>query len=297
MKTKLLLSLFIIFLCACSKSDVSNDLESGQEAKSRAVFSLQSVSEGSDKLPPLPIHLYIFDKNEECVALQTLTAADEEYSVELIAGTYEAYALAGATAELYNLPTEATASPDSKIELKETTDTHAALEMGNAGEAINILPNEEATRCDITVKNIFAQLNVELTNMPLETKAITVTISNLCSDIHLDGELTGCNGSATVACTNDNTTNVWQSPSTLIFPGLADSKPQITINITDSKDEVTTINVTGTRPPQSNHPYNLNLGYAKGSWSGSISSSDWEEPIEENITISPDGDDNDEGSQ
>ena len=61
------------------------------------------------------------------------------------------------------------------------------------------------------------------------------------------------------------------------------------IQITDSKDEVTTINATGTRPPQSNHPYNLNLTYAKGTLSGNISSSDWEEPIEENITITPDG--------
>ena len=289
MKTKLFLSLFVTLLSACATVEIPDELVKKSAAKSVATFSTRSTTTGSDKQPPLPIHLYIFDKNEACVAMETLTAANEDYNIELIAGTYEAYALAGATAELYNLPSEATASPDSKIELKQTSDTHAALEMGNAGSTINILPIEEATRCDITVKNIFALLNVELTNMPLETKTITVTISNLCTDIHLDGELTGSNGSATVNCTYDNATSMWQSPLTQIFPGLTDSKPQITVQITNSKDEVTTINATGTRPPQSNHPYNLNLTYAKGTLSGNISSSDWEEPIEENITITPDG--------
>ena len=276
---------------ACTTSEVLEKTHRTDDPRKRTILRLKSAvsASGETKEPPLPIHIYVFDADETCVAMQTLEEESEAYQIDLPKGSYDVYALAGATTGAYSLPSQKEAKLSSPITLKNSEGEHAALEMGKSTNAVNVTTDkEEEATCNIQIKNIFAQLNVKLTQVPTGTKAITVAVSNLCSTIQLDGTVSGSEGKTTVVCTNNNEEeNIWSAPATLIFPGMENSKTKISIQITNSTDVVKTFVVNGTKCPESNAPYNLNLNLnaAKGILSGNISSSNWNEPIEENISI------------
>ena len=297
MKNICFLALFAVLMCAaCTKSDVLGKTNTSGEKLKTAMLRMKStvMATSTEKPVPTPIHVYVFDTNNSCVAMQTLKGEGEAYQIELVLGSYDVYALAGAEASKYNLPTQETASLTSEITLKDVEANHAALEAGRSANKVNITEDNEAN-CNIELKNLFAQLNVKLTQMPTSTSSITVKLSNLTSKILLNGTLTGTDGEATVSCAYDEGTKTWSAQPTLIFPGMENSKAKITVKITDKASKETTINVTGSKCPKSNAPYNLTLRYEKGTISGNISSSDWDEPIEEEIGISPDeGDENEE---
>ena len=289
MKVKNLIMILSLLLCnACSTKDELDPLNNERVEKNiSAKLQMKSVSMvGETKKPPYPIHIYIFNAKDSCVAIQRIEEDDNDtYQVSLILGAYEVYALAGADAEKYNLPTTGNAKPTAELTLK-SNNTHSALEAGKAASTLNVVADDEVS-CNITVKNIFAQLNVKLTQMPTTTSSIAVTVSNLTSKVHIDGSVSGIGGETTVSCSYDEASQTWSAPATLIFPGVSGEKAKIKVVITDDQSNKKEITVTADRTPESNHPYNLNLKYEKGSISGNISSSDWEAPIEEDIVLNP----------
>lgn len=64
-----------------------------------------------------PVSVYVIDGDGKCVSLQELKSASDELKMQLEAGTYDVYAVAGTNN--YNLPTKDDAVKDAIIEPKD----------------------------------------------------------------------------------------------------------------------------------------------------------------------------------
>ena len=64
------------------------------------------------------MQVYVF-QGEECEAVQTIGDAGQTLNIPLVEGTYSVYAVGGASATDYNLPTKEDATSTTALTLKE----------------------------------------------------------------------------------------------------------------------------------------------------------------------------------
>lgn len=120
--------LFVAFftLVSCEKFSDEEDFES-KEANSILIVRTRAAANdgtesGTESIISYPINIYVFDESNECVAVSTLSSADDELSLKLPEGMYEVCAVAGASADSYELPTQETATKETCIDVERWTE-------------------------------------------------------------------------------------------------------------------------------------------------------------------------------
>ena len=263
-------------LCSC-RGDVMNDYEQEAGATSLLhVFTRSGDGPTVDENVPTPVSLYVFNASGRCV--KVLPDVTQNALVAVQGGTYGVYALAGADAAHYDLPSEDDASTTSVISLK-AEETQGDL----------MASHESVTVADAAEKNLTLTLTrvvsgikqITIKKVPAAVTAVSVSVDPLYQAFRQDGTYSGTGGSCSVALTEeaDGTTWSYSEESGSVFLMPSDGMPTITVNFT-SADGTTRYSYTAAKQLEANHKLTIDATYteqAKLSVTGTITGSEWDD--------------------
>ena len=106
----------------------------GAEANSTLVIRTRAAMaqvDGEAKVS-YPVNVYVFNGDDACVDVATITSDADELRIALPEGSYHVYAIAGADAETYELPTKENATKETAIVLKAGQEHGDLMAASNA---------------------------------------------------------------------------------------------------------------------------------------------------------------------
>ena len=197
-------------LVACSK-DVTDEATSdgARNANSLLQVTTRSGGGGSDATISYPVQVYVF-QGDECRAVQTIGDEGQTLNIALVEGTYSVYAVGGASATDYTLPTKDNATTTTALTLKEgrtltdlmTASAVATLVDGGTNTVALGMTRKTMLIQDVTIKKI-----------PTAVTAVSVTIAPLWQSLTIGGTYSTTNGSTTIALTKQDDNRTWRLPS------------------------------------------------------------------------------------
>ena len=274
-KTNLIaLTLFLVstILSSCSKT-VSDIDDPSASFGGNSSLNIITRSGNEDATVSYPVKVYLFNSNSTCIAVQTLADEDDDLSIgELKAGTYHVYAVGAADESRYTLPTQAAAATTSAITLQEGK-THEDLMLAN--NTVTIGPNE-TNQLTLAMQRVVCMLKtIEVKQVPNDVDAVSITVTPLRETVQLNGEVSGNEGSFTVALTEQSDGTTWKnSTQQYILPSVGNA----TITIRMTKGETTnSYSYTCTEAFAANYKINIDATYTGATFdlTGTITGATW----------------------
>lgn len=267
----LLLCTLVATLFSCEKYNAdaffNKEANSVLNIKTRA----SATGETTESKISYPINIYIFYENS-CVETTSIESGNSSISLKLPEGSYEVYAIAGADAENYNLPTKDNATKEYLISLKADK-THG--DLMTAKNNITLAYGEENTLTLSLDRKVMLLENVSIKNVPSNVTAVSVTISPLYENILLNGEYSGENGSQTINLTKGSDGTTWEND---VNTYLLEACGQATIKVSLKTDAVTkSYSYTCSDELKANYKINISGTYNENgiTLNGTITGATW----------------------
>ena len=204
LRTFLLPLMVLPILSACERVAME---ETGETEQPNSLLQVTTRAGGNDADATIsyPVYVYVFDADQQCVALQTISNATQALSIPLTEGNYTVYAIGGATSDAYNLPTQQTATLAMPITLKEGA-SHTDLMVAQS----NIeLSDGETNLLNLSLQRKVMRLQgITLSRIPSAATAVSVTISPLWQSLS-GTDYAGSSASATVQLTRQEDLQTW----------------------------------------------------------------------------------------
>ena len=199
-------------LVACSKDvvDETTGTSGNDGATANSLLQVTTRSGGvNDATVSYPVQVYVF-QGDECRAVQTIGDEGQTLNIALVEGTYSVYAVGGASATDYTLPTKDNATTTTALTLKEgrtltdlmTASAVATLVDGGTNTVALGMTRKTMLIQDVTIKKI-----------PTAATAVSVTIAPLWQSLTIGGTYSTTNGSTTIALTKQDDNRTWRLPS------------------------------------------------------------------------------------
>ena len=199
--------LLIFMLVACSK-DVAEEIIGTSDGTRNANSLLQVTTRSggaNDATVSYPVQVYVF-QGDECRAVQTIGDEGQTLNIALVEGAYTVYAVGGASATDYTLPTKDNATTTTALTLKEgrtltdlmTASAVATLVDGGTNTVALGMTRKTMLIQDVTIKKI-----------PTAATAVSVTIAPLWQSLTVGGTYSGTAGSQTIALTKQSDGRTW----------------------------------------------------------------------------------------
>lgn len=281
MKKELLISIAAVCglstLCSCHGDVLNVDVQETEPTSVLHVFTRSADPTLAENVPT-PVRLYVFNATDACVGL--LSDVTQHALVPVAGGTYDIYAVAGADASLYDVPTKDEAQKTSQLTLKsgqtlgDLMTSHATVTVADAAEHNLTL---SLTRAVSGVKQI------TIRKVPTDVTAVSVTVAPLYETLLLDGTYSGTSGSCVVDLTEDEDGSTWtfseSESGTFLFPSVGN--PTITVNFITASS-TTSYSYAADQELEANHKLTVDGTYteqAKLAITGTISGSEWGDDI------------------
>lgn len=254
-----LLLVAVMTLFSCEKYSGDDDWES-KEANSTLVVRTRAAMAVVDEEAKVsyPVNIYIFNGSGVCVGVETISSDADELKLSLPEGRYDVYAIAGAEADDYDLPTKENATEDAVIALK---DGHAHGDLMTAGNSVSLAYGEENTLTLSLERKVMMLETVTINNVPSNVTAVSVTVAPLYENIMLNGGYSGDNGEYTVSLAKEGTGNTWKSEASVYLP---EASAAATVKVSFTTDDKT-ISYSYTCPEELKANYKINIS---GTYSG-----------------------------
>ena len=152
------------------------------------VISTRATAEGDEEEISYPIYVYLF-KDGACVRRETLSDADATLSLDLVAGDYGLYAVAGANEAVYELPTVADATTESLLALRDAQ-THGDLMVATPFPSLALEPGETRNVTLALQRKVMLLQEVVLNSIPQRITAVRFELSPLYAGVQIDGAYT-----------------------------------------------------------------------------------------------------------
>ena len=193
----------VAMLVACEK-DVVDEATSNVVREANAL--LQVTTRGTnDATVSYPVQVYVF-QGDDCKAVQTIGDEGQTLNIPLVEGTYSVYAIAGASATDYTLPTKDNAALTLK-EGRTLTDLMAA-----SATATLVDGGTNTVTLGMTRKTMLIQ-DVTIKKIPTAATAVSVTIAPLWQALTVSGAFANAGQSQTIALTKQADNRTWKLPS------------------------------------------------------------------------------------
>lgn len=274
-KTINLLLLFTAVATLFSCEKYSEDTEfTNKEANSTLIIRTRALTQGETDESEIsyPINIYLFSENK-CIETTTIESEETPISLKLPEGIYDVYAIAGADAETYDLPTKENATKESIINLKADK-THN--DLMTAKNNVTLTYGEENTLTLSLERKVMLLENVAIKNVPSNVTAVSVTISPLYENILLNGEYSGTNGSQTIDLTKGSDGTTWENNYNTY---LLEAYGQATIKVSLKTDAATkSYSYISTDELKANYKINISGTYNENgiTLNGTITGATWE---------------------
>ena len=201
----------LLLFVACSKDateDIAGTSDGAREAN--ALLQVTTRSGGAnDATVSYPVQVYVF-QGDECRAVQTIGDEGQTLNIALVEGTYSVYAVGGASATDYTLPTKDNATTTTALTLKEgrtltdlmTASAVATLVDGGTNTVALGMTRKTMLIQDVTIKKI-----------PTAATAVSVTIAPRWQSLTVCGGFATASSSTTIALTKQDDNRTWRLPS------------------------------------------------------------------------------------
>lgn len=275
--------LFVAFftLVSCEKFSDEEDFES-KEANSTLIVRTRvaandGTESGTESIISYPINIYVFDESNECVAVSTLSSADDELSLKLPEGMYEVCAVAGASADSYELPTQETATKETVLTLKD------GQKHGDLMTANNTVTLEYGGTNTLTLaleRKVMLIESVTINSVPASVSNVSVSIHPLKANLLLDGSYSGENGASEIELTEDVDGSTWKNTDG-VYLLEAVGRPTVEVTFTINGETVS-YSYTCDRELKANHKVFITGTFTGDGieMTGSISGVEWAEDEE-----------------
>ena len=112
-----------VLLTACEKGldelgEGMSPSPTGQVTNSVLQVRTRGTSPSEEATVAYPVQVYVF-QGDDCKAVQAIGDEGQTLNIPLVEGTYSVYAVAGASATVYTLPTKDNATTTTALTLKE----------------------------------------------------------------------------------------------------------------------------------------------------------------------------------
>lgn len=183
----MMMLLCLLSMASCEKV-VLDDEAAEPVAEANSELRVRTrAPQGDDGEVSFPLSVYVFN-GTKCKAVETLESADDELLLKLAAATYDIYAVGGASAQDYALPTLADATLSSVVALRE------GAQHGDLMTAQNtvVLKADEQTELTLAMERKVVQLRtVTLKKIPAEVTAVSVSFAPLFDQLTIAGVYSG----------------------------------------------------------------------------------------------------------
>ncbi len=190
---------------ACQQLEWEEEISAGEPASTLSIRAI--ISEATAEIS-YPVSIFVF-KNDVCEQTATLADADDALSLKLPEGNYNVYAIAGADAENYALPSQAEAGKTSVLSLREGK-SHADLMTAQSN--VSLTYGEEAIVTLGLQRKVMLVESIVINDVPQSVTGVSVTLSPLHEHLTIGGTYAGESGLSTFALTKDATTGAWKLP-------------------------------------------------------------------------------------
>ena len=223
-------ALAVLGLTACEKTLVDDiaDVGSGQVENSVLQVRTRAGGYADEATVAYPVTVYVF-QGDECRAVQTIGDEGQTLNVPLVEGTYSVYAVGGASASDYVLPTMDDATVTSAIALREGHE-HGDL-MAASITAMLVDGGTNTVTLGMARKTMLIQ-DVTIKKIPTAATAVSVTIAPLWQSLTVGGTYSTTNGSTTITLTRQEDGRTWQNSTSVHLLPPCSQPASVSVNIT-----------------------------------------------------------------
>ena len=218
-------------MVACSKDvvDETTGTSGNDGATANSLLQVTTRSGGAnDATVSYPVQVYVF-QGDECRAVQTIGDEGQTLNIALVEGTYSVYAVGGASATDYTLPTKDNATTTTPLTLKEGRTLTDLMTASAVATLVDGGTNTVAL--GMTRKTMLIQ-NVTIKKIPTAATAVSVTIAPLWQSLTVCGGFATASSSTTIALTKQSDNRTWQSTATALVMPPSSQPASISVNIT-----------------------------------------------------------------
>lgn len=269
----MLLTVAALLLYSCEKYNEDTDF-AAKEANSTLIIRTRAGASGDDGGSKIsyPVNVYVFSGNA-CVETAMIESEGTPMSLRLPEGNYEVYAIAGADAETYDLPSREDAAKEYLIKLN---DGRAHTDLMTAKNNVTLSYGEENTLTLSLERKVMLIENVVIRNVPSSVIAVSVTISPLYENILLNGNYDGTGGSHTMELVKGSDGGTWENNSNAY---LLEASGQATIKVSlKTENNTRSYSYTSTDELKANYRINITGTYNEDGirLNGTITGATWE---------------------
>ena len=201
----------------------------GQVTNSVLQVRTRGTSPSEEATVAYPVQVYVM-QGDKCCAAQTIGDEGQTLNIGLVEGTYSVYAIAGASATDYTLPTQSEGTSTSAITLKEGK-AHGDL-MAAQATATLVDGGTNTVTLGLQRKTMLLQ-DVTIKKVPTAATAVSVTIAPLWQSLTVGGTYSTAGGSQTIALTKQEDSRTWTLEGEAIHLLPPSSQPaSVSVNIT-----------------------------------------------------------------
>lgn len=262
---------------SCSKEilfESENEVDGNLKAKSTLVIRTRAdIDDVGSASISYPVLIYVFDDAGMCVAVETVEDGQKEVSAKLIEGTYDIYAVAGASSDKYVLPAKENATTSSVISLISGKEHGDLMTSHNK---VTLIDGEKNTLTLALKRKVMLVQDVTVTNVPSAVTAVSITITPLYGDLCIDGKFKSDNKSETISLSRSEEDRTWGFSGERYMPS-ASGEATISVKMTTAEG-VTSYSYTCSDQFEANYKITIRGTYTASIGvilSGTITGEDW----------------------
>ena len=266
----------VLFLSSCSNDEVFVGEYGVPNSKLtvRTRAGNDGLGDETSKIS-YPVNVYVFNETGKCVSLTALDEGESEISIALVEGKYNVYAVAGADAVAYDLPTQETATAQSPVSLKPGASHGDLMAAGNMVQLED--GGENTLTLGLSRKVMYVQ-NVEIGNVPTKMQSVKVSVMPLYESLCVDGSYVGEGAITEIELSQIAGTKNWTSSNGVYCLVPTTSSATITVSMTDKEGVSKSFSYTCADKFEANYKINITGTYTQEigvNLSGTIVGDEW----------------------
>jgi len=221
--------LAVLGLTACERTiDVGEDNASTGQVKNSVLQVRTRGASGDGATVAYPVVVYVF-QGDECKGVQTIGDEGQTLNIALTEGTYSVYAVGGASASDYVLPTLSDALTTSAISLREGKEL---TDLMTASATVTLVDGGTNTVTLGMARKTMLIQDVTIKKIPTAATTVTVTIAPLWQSLTIGGTYSTTNGSSTITLTRQEDGRTWKNSGSAYLLPPSCQPASVSVNIT-----------------------------------------------------------------
>ena len=275
------LSLTACEKCIIEESSVADDEPSKLFISTRAA----AANDGGDADGEIsyPVNVYVFDEDGACVATKSIESSEEPLELNVPAGDYDVYAVAGADEEDYDIPSKDEATTYAVMTLKEG---HEHGDLMTANGSVKMVYGEENKLTLELARKVMMLESVTIEDVPENVTAVSVSLSPLRENLLLNGDYEGTNGIYETDLQKDADGTTWKSSQEVYLleaAGPATVKVSFTTQKEEEEKKVDTYSFECSDELKANHKINISGSFGANNslkMEGVMTGATWEASVD-----------------